>query len=298
MNLKFLPIGTVCLVENVNKKQMIIGYSKSGYDYVAVSYPMGFESDNKLSYFNHSQVYELYSLGYKNEESRIFNGTLVSAPTGSQEEEEETSSSMNEVKIEKIEEPVTSDSVEEIPTITTALQFDENGVVVSDGNEELSIPIIQENENEAVITSGTDSEVTSLRFDENGIVISDGIESVVKNEEPIPSIDDNKVATYTMEESIRKEETNLKFDENGVVISDGTEVADASTETVNFNENSAEMKEELSFVNNDATIDVSDVVKQIEKTITEVETSEGEEAGGMVEPPKKEKRGLFHFGRK
>lgn len=39
MNLKFLPIGTVCLVENIAKKVMIIGYSKSGYDYVAVNYP-------------------------------------------------------------------------------------------------------------------------------------------------------------------------------------------------------------------------------------------------------------------
>lgn len=293
MNLKFLPIGTVCLVENVNKKQMIIGYSKSGYDYVAVSYPKGFESDNKLSYFNHSQVYELYSLGYKNEESRIFNGTLVSTPIVYQEEEESSPVPLNEVKAENIEETVPNISVEEIPPIENTFQFDENGIVVSDGNEEIGSSL-QEQEAVKELPVQVD---TSLKFDENGIVVSDGI---MANEEGQFSIDNGNtvVATVEPQETVIKDESTLKFDENGVVISDGTGIVLDSTENIIPNGNLVEVKEELSFVNSDATIDVSDVVKQIEETITEAETSEGKESVEIPEPPKKEKRGLFHFGRK
>ena len=131
MNLKFLPIGTVCLVENVNKKQMIIGYSKSGYDYVAVEYPKGFESDNKLSYFNHGQVQELYSLGYKNEESRIFNGTLISVQTVESDDDSDAAEGIT---------PTSNLTVEEIPVISNPFQFDDNGIVISDSNEEIPFP--------------------------------------------------------------------------------------------------------------------------------------------------------------
>ncbi len=214
MNLKFLPVGSVCLVEGVNKKQMIIGYLKSGYDYVAVEYPKGFETDNKLSYFNHEQVKELYSLGYKNEESRIYTGTLVSSNMNSSVSDED----------ELEEKAITPTSeIEE-------LKFDENGVVVSDG--ESTLEEVQP--------------LTNLQFDENGVVISDGESTIEKQED-------------------KKTETKLQFDENGVTILDDA-----------------------------ATIDVSDVVKQIEETVKESEKNKKSDS----ESSKKEKRGLFHFGRK
>jgi len=214
MNLKFLPVGSVCLVEGVNKKQMIIGYLKSGYDYVAVEYPKGFETDNKLSYFNHEQVKELYSLGYKNEESRIYTGTLVSSNMNSSVSDED----------ELEEKAITPTSeIEE-------LKFDENGVVVSDG--ESTLEEVQP--------------LTNLQFDENGVVISDGESTLEKQED-------------------KKTETKLQFDENGVTILDDA-----------------------------ATIDVSDVVKQIEETVKESEKNKKSDS----ESSKKEKRGLFHFGRK
>ena len=219
MNLKFLPIGTVCLVENVNKKQMIIGYSKSGYDYVAVEYPKGFESDNKLSYFNHSQVYELYSLGYKNEESRIFNGTLTSVQNVQSVEEDEILAPMKEVKAEKIEDQDFTISVEDIPTI----QFDENGVVIADGTEV--------EEKNSVFTS-------PLQFDENGVVISDGNEAVIS--EPLTSsqapiqFDENGVVVSDGSVEV-KEETKIQFDSNGVVIADGNPKEEAPTLKIDEN---------------------------------------------------------------
>ena len=291
MNLKFLPIGTVCLVENVNKKQMIIGYSKSGYDYVAVEYPKGFESDNKLSYFNHGQVQELYSLGYKNEESRIFNGTLISVQTVESDDDSDAAEGIT---------PTSNLTVEEIPVISNPFQFDDNGIVISDSNEE--ILDVQEKEQEK----------SALAFDESGIVVSDGYE-----ENPIPTqiqfdengiviSDGNEEFSNVQENEIPKEESSLTFDENGIVMSDGIE-STSPLEEIPEEDNTpmaiSDLTEEAS-VNKDTTIDVSDVVKQIEETITEAEskteslddsTTESEEP---QKAPKKEKRGLFHFGKK
>jgi len=270
MNLKFLPVGSVCLVEGVNKKQMIIGYLKSGYDYVAVEYPKGFETDNKLSYFNHEQVKELYSLGYKNEESRIYTGTLVSSNMNSSvsdedELEEKAITPTSEIEELKFDENgvVVSDgesTLEEVQPLTN-LQFDENGVVISDG--------------ESTIEKQEDKKTeTKLQFDENGVVISDG-ESILEKQED------------------KKAETKLQFDENGVVISDGESTLekqeDKKTETkLQFDENG------VTILDDAATIDVSDVVKQIEETVKESEKNKKSDS----ESSKKEKRGLFHFGRK
>ena len=320
MNLKFLPIGTVCLVENVSKKQMIIGYSKSGYDYVAVEYPKGFESDNKLSYFNHGQVQELYSLGYKNEESRIFNGTLISVQAVEVDDDSDTEEGIA---------PKPNLTVEEIPVISNSFQFDDNGIVISDGNEEISN--VQENEQEKsslvfdesgiVVSDGYEenSVPTQIQFDENGIVVADLLSEKEVVEEPkkegndltfdengIVISDGNEEISNVQENEISKEESLLVFDESGIVISDGKESI-TPLEEISEEENAtiptSEATEEVS-VNKDTTIDVSDVVKQIEETITEVEskiessddsTSESEES---KKASKKEKRGLFHFGRK
>ncbi len=320
MNLKFLPIGTVCLVENVNKKQMIIGYSKSGYDYVAVEYPKGFESDNKLSYFNHGQVQELYSLGYKNEESRIFNGTLISVQTVESDDDSDAAEGIT---------PTSNLTVEEIPVISNPFQFDDNGIVISDSNEE--ILDVQEKEQEKsalafdesgiVVSDGYEENPipTQIQFDENGIVVADLLsEKEVleeqKNRENDLTFDDNGIVisdgneefSNVQENEIPKEESSLTFDENGIVMSDGIE-STSPLEEIPEEDNTpmaiSDLTEEAS-VNKDTTIDVSDVVKQIEETITEAEskteslddsTTESEEP---QKAPKKEKRGLFHFGKK
>ena len=67
MNLKFLPLGSVCLVEDTDLKLVVIGYKAKGYDYVAVDYPIGYETSDSLRYFNHDQIKDLYSYGYKDE---------------------------------------------------------------------------------------------------------------------------------------------------------------------------------------------------------------------------------------
>lgn len=275
MNLKFLPIGTVCLVEGVSKKQMIIGYSKSGYDYVAVTYPKGFESENKLSYFNHSQVYELYSLGYKNEESRIFNGTLVSVSSISLEEVEENH--FPEVNVETLEE-----AKEDISTISTIPIDEEEGISVSEENISTQEENVSENE-----------PYSSIPLDDMGIV---NTESISENQdEDIPVIKVNE-----KEESFQ---SHIQFDENGVVVSDGGSIPEEEN-AVTFSSEPPVMDELVTassqFVplSDEATIDVSAVVKQIEDTVADASSDDSTEGSGTVENLKKEKRGLFHFGRK
>lgn len=280
MNLKFLPIGTVCLVEGVSKKQMIIGYSKSGYDYVAVAYPKGFESDNKLSYFNHSQVYELYSLGYKNEESRIFNGTLVSVSSTTVEEVEE--SSFPEVKVETLEEPK---DVSIIP-------------ILDEEKEEVLTPEEDSSSKEETVVER--ESFPSIRFDENGVVIADSTSE---------SLDFNKDTVLEEKEVVPKEESfqpQIQFDENGVVVSDGVNLPEeiSTVENTDFSSETPVVDELVTAssqyvpLSDDATIDVSAVVKQIEDTVADTSSDDSTEGSGAIESLKKEKRGLFHFGRK
>ncbi len=289
MNLKFLPIGTVCLVKNVSKKQMIIGYSKSGYDYVAVEYPKGFETDNKLSYFNHNQVYELYSLGYKNEESRIFNGTLVSIQTVDLEEDSD-------------EEKESVVSVEDIPTITSELKFDKNGVVISDGSEIEDTKTIDENSN---LIDDTKEEPAQ---NETELLSS---EVVISNEKEELNTTNIEPQTMLSEES--SIQNQIRFNEFGVVVSDGSKTEEPSIDTekeiepleesvnidnnVSLEDSAIEMEEKtmevLPSIDDEKTIDVSSIVNEMEQ-----ENSDNNDSEDPSEPPKKEKKGLFHFGRK
>ena len=82
-NGKFLPIGTVVLLEGGKKKVMITGFLISAegdtskiYDYSGCLYPEGIINTNQTAVFNHNQIKEIFYLGYKNEEEQEFINTL------------------------------------------------------------------------------------------------------------------------------------------------------------------------------------------------------------------------------
>ena len=85
-----------------------------------------------------------------------------------------------------------------------------------------------------------------------------------------------------------------------MVVSDGNEELEqtpiSETQDLKIEENEVEEVVTETSINDDATVDVSDVIKKVEETIEENDSSDASEA--PAEPPKKEKRGLFHFGRK
>ena len=84
MKEKYLPIGTVVLLKNGQKKIMITGYlpvskdnnGKKVYDYSACLFPEGILSNKQTAVFNHDQIAEIIQEGYSNEETTKFVGTL------------------------------------------------------------------------------------------------------------------------------------------------------------------------------------------------------------------------------
>lgn len=76
---KFLPIGTVCLLENAKKRVMITGYAIKAkekndkyYDYSGCLYPEGVINSNRNLLFNHEQIKQVFFKGYQDAEYNSF----------------------------------------------------------------------------------------------------------------------------------------------------------------------------------------------------------------------------------
>lgn len=75
-----LPIGTVVLLKNSNKRVMIIGVVqkqlKEGaeiiWDYSACFYPEGYMGPDKTFLFNTEQIEKVFAIGYQDQEQFIF----------------------------------------------------------------------------------------------------------------------------------------------------------------------------------------------------------------------------------
>ena len=72
---KYLPIGTVVMLENGSKRVMITGFcaieggDKSKiWDYSGCLYPEGFLDSRKTCLFNHDQIKQVYHLGLADDE--------------------------------------------------------------------------------------------------------------------------------------------------------------------------------------------------------------------------------------
>lgn len=68
---KLLPIGSVVLLREANKRIMIYGRLQKNisngklYDYVACSYPEGNLDPNKAILFNHEDIEKIYFIGFQ-----------------------------------------------------------------------------------------------------------------------------------------------------------------------------------------------------------------------------------------
>lgn len=82
---KFLPIGTIVLLDGGTKKIMILGFyshpigKETIYDYTGCFYPEGLVNSNELFLFNHSQIVKVFHYGYINEEEVDFKNRLNEA---------------------------------------------------------------------------------------------------------------------------------------------------------------------------------------------------------------------------
>lgn len=83
---KYLPLGTVVLLKNAEKKLMITGFctmqeEKPGvmYDYNGCLYPEGYLKSNQTLLFNHDQIAKIYHMGYESDEQKAFTERLKKA---------------------------------------------------------------------------------------------------------------------------------------------------------------------------------------------------------------------------
>ena len=83
MKEKYLPIGTVVMLQNGRKELMITGYlvSESNnqnvvYDYSGCLYPEGIISSDQNVVFNHSQIKEVLFEGFASDKFKELNEKL------------------------------------------------------------------------------------------------------------------------------------------------------------------------------------------------------------------------------
>lgn len=79
MNDKYLPIGSIVLLNNGTKKLMITGFCVAAnndqskiFDYSGCLYPEGMLSSNEVALFNHEQIKQIYAIGFSDEEEKNF----------------------------------------------------------------------------------------------------------------------------------------------------------------------------------------------------------------------------------
>ena len=79
-----LPIGTVVLLKNSNKRVMIIGVLQNQitgtqrklWDYSGCLYPEGFMGPDKTYLFDSEQIEKIYAVGYQDQEQLEFKAKI------------------------------------------------------------------------------------------------------------------------------------------------------------------------------------------------------------------------------
>lgn len=76
---ELLPIGSVVLLSNSEKRLMVMGFcqakpedTQTVYDYCGCLYPEGYMDAENIYLFNHEQVAQVFSLGYMDMEQFEF----------------------------------------------------------------------------------------------------------------------------------------------------------------------------------------------------------------------------------
>ncbi|MDD6729098.1 MAG: DUF4176 domain-containing protein [Eubacteriales bacterium] len=75
---ELLPVGSVVLLKNGEKKLMVVGVkqtdteSNTEYDYLSVLYPEGYINPETMFFFNHDAIDEVFFRGMEDEERSDF----------------------------------------------------------------------------------------------------------------------------------------------------------------------------------------------------------------------------------
>lgn len=86
---KYLPVGSVVLLQGGKKRIMIIGRgerareSGATWDYLACPYPEGFLGEDFAYLFNHEQIERVFFIGFQDGEELTFHAQLIKAESTS-----------------------------------------------------------------------------------------------------------------------------------------------------------------------------------------------------------------------
>lgn len=106
---KYLPVGSVVLLNGGSKKIMITGFctitnnqSEEMFDYCGCLYPEGIIRSDQNCVFNHSQIKEICFIGYESDEESEFKKKLNDFVND--EDNKDSNLDDDVVEIEKLEE--------------------------------------------------------------------------------------------------------------------------------------------------------------------------------------------------
>ena len=92
MNKKFLPIGTVVLLKNSQKRLMIVGLSQKQvdsdkiWDFSGCLYPEGIIDPERLYLFDYDQIEQIFFVGFQDPEGINFMRKLTAYVAQKEEE--------------------------------------------------------------------------------------------------------------------------------------------------------------------------------------------------------------------
>ena len=76
---KYLPIGSVVLMNGATKRVMITGYAVKSpeygnkvFDYIGCLYPEGMVSSDKNLLFDHKDIQKIFAIGFTDDEQKQF----------------------------------------------------------------------------------------------------------------------------------------------------------------------------------------------------------------------------------
>jgi len=199
MQIRYLPIGSVCSIDNSNNKYMVIGYKKNNYDFISVLYPDGYLNNDNFIYFNEGQISEIYSLGYKDEYGIMYSKKL-------------------DIEEKPVDEPQSGDAEElqeEIPTSeqnSLPYVFDENGTIIAVNEPKQDVAVT---EKENIVEEDKGIFESPYIFDENGVIID--INNLSSNQEEVKeNVEESK--EQSIDSKIIKGDSRYIFNEDGMVI--------------------------------------------------------------------------------
>lgn len=90
---KYLPIGSVVLLNDATKRVMICGFCVTPkdenklFDYIGCLYPEGIIDTDQNLLFNHNDIKQIFAIGYSDDEEKIFKEKLKKSLNGNVDNE-------------------------------------------------------------------------------------------------------------------------------------------------------------------------------------------------------------------